>query len=145
MNATGQYQRSFEHGIEMIKNSGIKLYRNNADLYKLELNTTDVNLQFNPTNYFKLQSSTSTIQLNALTFFKLEDNNEARISASQTKVGQSGSSSTLLVQNIYNYAGTFAPTFPAGIQFGDNSVQVTAFQTSTLYQQFFDFQNPFDP
>ena len=128
MNATGQYQRSFEHGIEMIKNSGIKLYRNNADLYKVELTAT-----------------VATFQLNPLTFFKLEDTNEARLSASQTKIGQSASSSTLLVQNIYNYAGTFAPVFPAGIQFGDNSVQVTAFQTSTLYQQFFDFQNPFDP
>ena len=128
MTNAGQYQRSFEHGIEMVKNNGIKLYRNNADLYKLELTATVVTLQLNP-----------------LTFFRLEDTNEARISASQTKIGQSASTSTLLVQNIYNYAGTFAPVFPAGIQFGDNSVQVTAFQTSTLYQQFFDFQNPFDP
>jgi hypothetical protein len=61
-----------------------------------------------------------------------------------TRIG-TNSTSTLYVQRIYNYAGTYAPTFPAGVQFGDNSVQVTAFQTSTLYQQYIDFQNPQDP
>ena len=66
-------------------------------------------------------------------------------STSSTVVGTNVNHSDLRVQNIYNYAGTYAPVFPAGIQFGDNSVQFTAFTTSSLYQQYFDFQNPYDP
>jgi len=66
------------------------------------------------------------------------------VSSNETTIG-TASTSTLNVQRIYNHAGTYAPTFPAGIQFGDNSVQVTAWQTSTLYQQYIDFQNPQDP
>jgi hypothetical protein len=33
----------------------------------------------------------------------------------------------LRVQKIYNYAGTYAPFFPAGIQLADNTVQITAY------------------
>lgn len=64
-----------------------------------------------------------------------------------TKIGRSANTSTLHVQKIYNYAGSYAPEFPAGIQFGDASVQVTAWQTSTLIQSSIvvDFDNPFDP
>jgi len=62
----------------------------------------------------------------------------------RTRIGN-GTTSTLYVQKIYNYAGTYAPTFPAGVQFADNSVQVTAWQPNTLYQQYVDFQNPTDP
>ena len=73
--------------------------------------------------------------------------NTASIASNLTKIGRSANTSTLHVQKIYNYAGSYAPEFPAGIQFGDASVQVTAWQTSTLIQSSIvvDFDNPFDP
>ena len=43
-------------------------------------------------------------------------------------IGTNASNSTLQVEKIYNYDGTSAPNFPAGIQFGDQTIQVTAFQ-----------------
>jgi hypothetical protein len=43
----------------------------------------------------------------------------------QTSVTQIGQ---LRVDKIYNYEGTFAPFFPAGVQFNDNTVQRTAFE-----------------
>lgn len=33
----------------------------------------------------------------------------------------------LRVNKIYNYAGTYAPFFPAGVQYADSTVQITAF------------------
>jgi len=45
-----------------------------------------------------------------------------------TTVGPDGTHSQLNVQNIYNWAGDYAPTFPAGVQFGDQTVQRTAFE-----------------
>jgi len=91
---------------------------------------------------------------NASADLSLASNRDVKISSARnillssstaTIVGTGSASSILRVQNIYNYAGTYAPVFPAGIQFGDNSVQFTAFTTSSLYQQYFDFQNPYDP
>jgi hypothetical protein len=43
----------------------------------------------------------------------------------QTSVTQIGQ---LRVDKIYNYEGTYAPFFPAGVQFNDNTVQRTAFE-----------------
>jgi hypothetical protein len=34
----------------------------------------------------------------------------------------------LNVNRIYNYNGNFAPLFPAGIQFGDQTIQRTAYE-----------------
>jgi hypothetical protein len=42
--------------------------------------------------------------------------------------GKDANTSKLYVEKIYNYAGTFAPNFPAGVQFGDQTVQRTAFE-----------------
>jgi hypothetical protein len=64
---------------------------------------------------------------------------------SEVVLGDSQYQSQLRVQRIYNYAGTYAPVFPAGVQFGDNSVQTTAWQPDELAQRFVDFQNPLDP
>jgi len=84
-----------------------------------------------------ITQTASVINLNARSAINLN--------SPYTEVGTVSTSSVLRVQKIYNHAGTYAPTFPAGIQFPDNSVQVTAWQTSTLYQQYLDFQNPYDP
>jgi hypothetical protein len=43
----------------------------------------------------------------------------------QTSVTQIGE---LRVNRIYNYAGTYAPFFPAGVQYADSTVQITAYQ-----------------
>jgi hypothetical protein len=52
----------------------------------------------------------------------------ATISANTTTIGASVNNSVLRVQNIYNYAGTNAPFFPAGVQYQDNTIQRTAWQ-----------------
>jgi hypothetical protein len=44
------------------------------------------------------------------------------------QIGQDVNHSKLYVEKIYNYEGTYAPNFPAGIQFGDQTVQRTAFE-----------------
>ena len=45
-----------------------------------------------------------------------------------TQLGTSAQNSTLYIGKIYNYEGTYAPFFPAGIQFNDQTVQRTAFE-----------------
>lgn len=52
----------------------------------------------------------------------------AVVAVNTATIGSSSDNSTLRVQRIYNYAGTFAPFFPAGVQFQDNTVQFTAYQ-----------------
>ncbi len=49
------------------------------------------------------------------------------IKAGETVLGTDAAHSTLQVNRIYNYAGTNAPFFPAGVQYPDNSIQLTAF------------------
>jgi cytoskeletal protein CcmA (bactofilin family) len=53
------------------------------------------------------------------------------IAAPTIKVGYQSTGNVqigeLRVNKIYNYAGTYAPFFPAGIQYADNTVQVTAY------------------
>lgn len=54
-------------------------------------------------------------------------------------IGASEEQSQLNVQKIYNYAGTGAPFFPAGVQYPDSTIQVTAFTTQTLGLYLIDF------
>ena len=93
------------------------------------------------TNNFKIKATTASITS------VLVSATQVSVLSTTTIIGHDVYGSNLRVQKIYNYSGTFAPTFPAGIQFGDGSIQVTAWQTSTLYQSNFilDFNNPFDP
>jgi hypothetical protein len=49
------------------------------------------------------------------------------LNAPVVKIGPDNNNSELHVQKIYNYAGTYAPFFPAGIQLADQTVQVTAY------------------
>jgi hypothetical protein len=49
------------------------------------------------------------------------------LNAPVVKVGPDEYHSELHVQKIYNYAGTYAPFFPAGVQLADQTVQVTAY------------------
>jgi hypothetical protein len=55
------------------------------------------------------------------------------------KIGNDVENSQLNVQKIYNYAGTNAPQFPAGVQYPDSTIQVTAFTTQTLGLYLIDF------
>ena len=52
---------------------------------------------------------------------------EIDLLANKVVVGNDASNSKLQVGKIYNFAGTYAPNFPAGIQFGDQTVQITAY------------------
>jgi hypothetical protein len=45
------------------------------------------------------------------------------------EIGPDVSHSTLYVEKIYNRAGDYAPFFPAGIQYADSTVQVTAYHS----------------
>lgn len=54
------------------------------------------------------------------------DGNIILASTGTVTIGASEEASTLRVQRIYNYAGTYAPSFPAGIQFGDGTIQLSA-------------------
>ena len=61
------------------------------------------------------------------------------LSNTATIIGSSNQFSQLNVQKLYNYAGTNAPQFPAGMQFPDSTIQVTAFTTQTLGLYLIDF------
>jgi hypothetical protein len=49
-------------------------------------------------------------------------------SSGYTRIGSNNTSSNLHVRAIYNYDGTFAPFFPAGVQYQDQTVQRTAWR-----------------
>lgn len=71
-------------------------------------------------NTVYLTADTTSIELS-------KNNSTIYIKANETVIGQSAGYSTLQVGRIYNYAGTNAPFFPAGVQYPDNTIQVTAF------------------
>ena len=52
---------------------------------------------------------------------------EFRIEAPEVVIGSDIYDSELQVSKIYNYSGVGPPLFPAGIQFGDQTVQITAY------------------
>lgn len=55
--------------------------------------------------------------------------NRLQISTDDFIIGNAaGENSVLRVSAIYNYAGTYAPFFPAGVQYPDQTVQFTAYQ-----------------
>jgi hypothetical protein len=80
-------------------------------------------------------ASTASIQISAARNVQITAGNTATISAGQinlsstatTIIGSSINTSELRVQKIYNYAGTYAPFFPAGVQYPDQTVQITAY------------------
>jgi hypothetical protein len=124
-------------------------YINFPDRFGLTLGATDSAITFNPgypgaSIYLSAEGSSQPILIGG-NGVDIRSGDILLKSTSKTVIGSDQSHSQLRVQQIYNYAGTYAPTFPAGVQFPDNSVQVTAWQTSTLYQQYIDFQNPQDP
>ena len=63
---------------------------------------------------------------------KIQDSDKIELLAPNLTLGQQSTGSvrigTLYVNRIYNYAGTFAPFFPAGVQFQDQTVQRTAYE-----------------
>lgn len=81
---------------------------------------TGTNVIINSVNPIKLNASGST--------------------TSTVVIGNDANYSTLNVNRIESRTGQFGPAFPNGIQFGDGSYQVTAFQTGTnLRQVIYDF------
>lgn len=97
-------------------------------------------------NYFQASANQLLLQ-NSSGSLSLVSSQPISLASSATIVGTDATTSRIQVQKIYNYLGTYAPEFPAGLQYGDGSVQVTAWQTTTLIQSSItvDFDNPFDP
>jgi hypothetical protein len=65
-------------------------------------------------------SSTGTLTITAA--------DQINLNTPITQVGEDIYESNLYVQKIYNFNGTFAPFFPAGVQFNDSTVQRTAYE-----------------
>jgi hypothetical protein len=94
-------------------------------------------------NYLRLDSagSDNNIKLVASaenSSIQITSANTATITANQINldsnntvvIGSAGPQhSTLRVERIYNQAGTYAPFFPAGVQYADSTVQVTAYHS----------------
>jgi hypothetical protein len=53
---------------------------------------------------------------------------EIHLNTPRVKIGTDIYNSQLNVNKIYNFNGTYAPKFPAGIQYNDETVQITAFR-----------------
>ena len=88
---------------------------------------------FNPGIRFRLTGSTAHMERDN-TSFNAYATTASIIAADQldlqtpiTRLGADPTVSRLQVSRIYNWAGVGPPFFPAGIQFGDQSVQLTAY------------------
>jgi hypothetical protein len=136
-----------QKGIELINGSGSNLL----------LSATTASIQYSSAGpALTLLATTATLSVSTASLIQLTTSSieitaiattatAILLRSSQSIIGNGQYASQLRVQEIYNYAGTYAPVFPAGIQFGDNSVQTTAWQPAELFQRFVDFQNPTDP
>jgi hypothetical protein len=136
-----------QKGIELINGSGSNLL----------LSATTASIQYsNAGPALTLLATTATLSVSTASYVQITTSSIAITSiattasnillrTSEVVLGDGQYQSQLRVQRIYNYAGTYAPVFPAGVQFGDNSVQTTAWQPDELAQRFVDFQNPLDP
>lgn len=96
----------------------------------------------NPNSYVDVNANDVTIGANTATIrlgfvdseyqTKITDARKIELSAPNLVFGEQNTGTvkigTLYVNRIYNYAGTFAPFFPAGVQFQDNTVQRTAYE-----------------
>jgi hypothetical protein len=65
---------------------------------------------------------------NTTTELTLRGTNILAQSSGYTRIGSNNTSSNLYVRAIYNYEGNFAPFFPAGVQYQDQTVQRTAWR-----------------
>jgi hypothetical protein len=90
--------------------------------YRLDATTATFNaknLNFATTGTMSF-SSTGTLTITAA--------DQINLNTPITQVGEDIYESNLYVQKIYNFNGTFAPFFPAGVQFNDSTVQRTAYE-----------------
>ena len=108
----------------------------------IDINTSDIGITSGDINVtassdiaLSARGSNSTIDLGYADSefkIKIEDANKIELLAPNLTLGQQSTGSvrigTLYVNRIYNYAGTFAPFFPAGVQFQDQTVQRTAYE-----------------
>jgi len=136
-----------QKGIELINGSGSNLLLS-ATTASIQYSSAGPALTLLATTATLSVSTASSIQINTSSIAITAIATTATsilLRSSQSIIGNGQYASQLRVQEIYNYAGTYAPVFPAGIQFGDNSVQTTAWQPAELFQRFVDFQNPTDP
>jgi len=93
------------------------------------INRSNVNIQGTNINVFALSelnfnSTVTNFSTNKLTF---SNPGELDLQANVVVLGLDLYHSELHVQKIYNYDGSYAPFFPAGIQLADQTVQITAY------------------
>ncbi len=102
------------------------MYTNN---YKIQYSASDSSsyLRLESSGRMTLYGSDITIGRSNAQIVTDVAMNTVYIKGYDTVLGTDAGNSTLQVNRIYNYAGTNAPFFPAGVQYPDNSIQITAF------------------
>lgn len=101
-----------------------------------DMSTNDFDIQSGENSFARIQGSqillqnnTATIKLNSSGIEVSSTNlNVSSTGTVRIGIGNEVQQSVLNVNRIYNYNGNYAPLFPAGIQFGDQTVQRTAFE-----------------
>lgn len=73
-------------------------------------------------------ATTGTMNFSTTGTLTITAGDQINLNTPVTRVGEDIYESNLYVQKIYNFNGTFAPFFPAGVQFNDNTVQRTAYE-----------------
>jgi len=89
----------------------------------------DANILLSPnaTSISSNASTSITLQTDDIT---LSADDFIYLSSPYVRVGSAINTSRLHVSRIYSYSGVGAPFFPAGIQFGDQTVQLTAYYSN---------------
>jgi hypothetical protein len=86
----------------------------------------DANILFAPNNV-RLASNANTDITLGTDDITIDADDYIILSSPYVEVGSTINNSRLHVGRIYNYSGVGPPFFPAGIQFGDQTVQLTAY------------------
>ncbi len=132
-----------------MKTNGFKIKFDATSDSFLDINSNNIRMQTDATRGIYVYSSST----------QLEHPSLIELRAPITRVGSDIYNSRLNVGRIYNYEGTSAPLFPAGVQFGDQTIQITAYddgrfdngnidftnrswQALLTYLQIFDFNDP---
>jgi hypothetical protein len=106
-----------------------------ADVDYITVDAADVDITANNFTVYAATRFTGAVDFeaettigNTTTELTLRGTNILAQSSGYTRIGSNNTSSNLHVRAIYNYDGTFAPFFPAGVQFQDQTVQRTAWR-----------------
>ena len=106
-----------------------------VDVNDITVDAIDVDITANNFTVYAATRFTGSVDFaaettigNTTTELTLRGTNILAQSSGYTRIGSNNTSSNLHVRAIYNYEGNFAPFFPAGVQFQDQTVQRTAWR-----------------